>query len=109
MLYARDCAEVFIRCGENELVGARVYAVSGAVVDVGDFIKTLEAVEPRARALIRAEGKHLPIAADLDDRALRRDLGKVSTTPLEEGIRETAMIFDRLQREGRLDTQDLEV
>ena len=109
MLYARDCAEVFIRCGENELVGARVYAVSGAVVDVGDFIKTLEAVEPRARALIRAEGKHLPIAADLDDSALRRDLGKVSTTPLEEGIRETAMIFDRLQREGRLDTQDLEV
>jgi nucleoside-diphosphate-sugar epimerase len=109
MLYARDCAEVFIRCGENELVGARVYAVSGAVINLENFVKTLEAVEPRARGLIRAEGKPLPIAADLDDSALRRDLGKVPTTLLEDGIRETAMIFDHLHREGRLDTQDLEV
>ena len=109
MLYARDCAEVFIRCGENELVGARVYAVSGAVINLENFVKTLEAVEPRARGLIRAEGKPLPIAADLDDSALRRDLGNVPTTTLEDAIRETALIFGRLQREGRLDTQDLEV
>jgi len=91
------------------LAGARVYAVRGVVIDMVDFIKTLEAVEPRARGLIRAEGSHLPIAADLDDSALRRDFVEVPMTPLEEGIRETAMIFDRLQREGRLDTQDLEV
>jgi nucleoside-diphosphate-sugar epimerase len=109
MLYARDCAEVFIHSAEVDLAGARVYAVSGAVINLENFVKTLEAVEPRARGLIRAEGKPLPVAADLDDSALRRDLGKVPTTLLEDGIRETAMIFDHLHREGRLDTQDLEV
>jgi nucleoside-diphosphate-sugar epimerase len=109
MPYIRDCAEIFIRCAEMELPGARVYAVRGVVIDMAEFIKTLEALEPRARGLVRAEGPHLPIAADLDDSALRRDLGEVPMTPLEEGIRETATIFDRLQREGRLDTQDLEV
>jgi hypothetical protein len=29
-------------------------------------------------------------------------------TPLEDGIRETAVIFERLQRAGTLDTKDLE-
>jgi len=109
ILYARDCAEVFIHSAEVDLPGAHVYALGGAFIVVEDFVKTLEAVEPRARGLIRAEGKHVPIAADLDNSALRRDLGKVPATPLEEGIRETAMIFARLQREGRLDVQDLEV
>jgi len=108
MLYARDCSAVFIHSAEVDLAGARVYALSGAVINLKHFVKTLEAVQPRARGLIRAEGKPLPVAADLDDSALRRDLGHVPITPLEDGIRETAMIFDRLQREGRLDTQDLE-
>jgi nucleoside-diphosphate-sugar epimerase len=108
MLYGRDCAEIFIHSAEVDLAGARVYALSGAVINLENFVKTLEAVEPRARGLIRAEGPHLPVAGDFDDSALRRDLGPVPTTPLEDGIRETAMIFDRLQREGRLDTQDLE-
>ena len=108
MLYARDCANAFIHSAEVNLAGARAYALSGAVVNVDDFVKTLEAVEPRARGLIRLEGKPLPIAAHLDDSALRRDLGKIPMTRLEDGIRETAMIFDRLQREDRLDTQDLE-
>ena len=77
-------------------------------MEAEDFIRALAEVEPRARELIRAEGKHLPIAADLDDSALVHDLGNVPRTPLVEGIRQTLGIFARLQREGRLDTKDLE-
>ena len=106
--YVDDCARIFLRCAEDDLSGARTYTLRGAVVKIEDFIAALERAYPRSRGLIRAEGKHLPIAADLDDSALVRDLGNVPRTPLDEGIRKTIEIFERLQREGRLDTKDLE-
>jgi nucleoside-diphosphate-sugar epimerase len=103
-----DCARIFLRCAEEDLPGARAYTLRGAVVQVEDFIRTLEEVYPPSRGLIGAEGKHLPIAADLDDSALVRDLGTVPRTPLEVGIGQTVEIFERLKREGRLDTKDLD-
>jgi nucleoside-diphosphate-sugar epimerase len=106
--YVDDCAQIFVRCAEEDLPGARAYTLRGAVIQVEQFIRTLEQVYPLARGLIRAEGKHLPIAADLDDSALVRDLGSVPRTPLDEGIRQTLQIFARLQRDGQLDTRDLD-
>ena len=108
MQYVDDCARIFLRCADADLRGARVYTLRGAVVRLEDFVRTLEEVYPRSRGLIRAEGKHLPIASDLDDSALAQDLGDVPRTPLAQGILETVAIFERLQREGRLDTKDLE-
>ena len=106
--YVDDCARIFLRCAEDDLPDARVYTLRGSVVQVEEFIRTLEQVYPRAQGLIRAEGKHLPIAPDLDDSALVRDLKDVPRTPLDHGISKTAAIFERLQSEGRLDTRDLE-
>jgi nucleoside-diphosphate-sugar epimerase len=106
--YVRDTARIFIACAESYLPGAKVYTPRGNVLRIDQFIATLERILPQARGLIRAEGKPLPIAPDLDDSALQRDLGEIPRTPLQEGIRETAEIFERLKREGRLDTQDLE-
>jgi nucleoside-diphosphate-sugar epimerase len=106
--YVRDTARIFIRCAESAPPGARVYTPRGSVVHMEEFIATLERILPRARGLIKAEGKALPIAADLDDSALERDFGSVPRTPLEAGIRETAEIFQRLFDERRLDTRDLE-
>jgi nucleoside-diphosphate-sugar epimerase len=106
--YVDDCARIFLRCAEEDFSGARVYTLRGAVIPVEQFIRTLEQVYPLARGLIRAEGKHLPIASDLDDSALVRDLGSVPRTPLDEGIRQTIEIFQRLQRDGQLDTRDLD-
>lgn len=105
--YVNDTAQIFLRCAESELTGARVYTLRGTVTHMEEFIAALARVLPSARGLISAEGAPLPIAYDLDDSALVRDLGDVPRTPLEEGIRETAEIFDRLRIEGRLDTQDL--
>lgn len=106
--YVNDTAQIFLRCAESELSGARVYTLRGTAIQMEEFIGALERVSPRARDLIRAEGNPLPIAHDLDDSALLRDLGNVPRTPLEKGIRETIEIFAQLRSEGRLDTQDLE-
>ena len=108
MQYARDTARIFLRCAEARLPGAKAYTPRGSVIRVEEFIATLERILPQARGLITAQGKPIPIAPDLDDSALLRDLGDVPSTPLEEGIRETAAIFARLNKEGRLDTRDLE-
>jgi nucleoside-diphosphate-sugar epimerase len=108
MQYVDDCARIFLACAEKELPGARTYTLRGTVMQVDEFIKKLGEIAPRSRGLIRAEGKTLPIAADLDDSALVYDLGEVPRTPLAQGIRQTLEIFERLQKEGRLDTKDLE-
>ena len=106
--YVRDTARIFIRCAVKDIPGAKVYTPRGSVVRVEDFIHTLEQVFPHAQGLIKAQGKQLPIAPDLDNSALKHDLGEDPRTPLEEGIRETANIFERLHREGRLETKELD-
>lgn len=106
--YVNDTARIFIGCADLEVPGARVYTLRGEVIRVEEFLLDLQREIPAARELIRAEGKALSIAYDLDDSALVRDLKNVPRTPLAEGIRETSEIFRRLQREGRLETRDLE-
>jgi nucleoside-diphosphate-sugar epimerase len=106
--YVDDTAKIFLHCAEMECCGARVYTLRGAVAQIEEFITSLERIVPAARGLIRAEGPHLPIAHDLDDSALVRDLGDVPRTPLEEGIQQTLAIFRHLHVQNRLDTKDLE-
>jgi nucleoside-diphosphate-sugar epimerase len=106
--YVDDTAQIFIRCSQAGLDGARVYSLRGSVVDMEDFLASLQKLHPMASRLIRAEGSRLPIASDLDDSALVRDLGDVPRTSLEVGIGETLRIFQKLQAENRLDTVDLE-
>jgi UDP-glucose 4-epimerase len=106
--YVDDTAKIFLRSAESDMPGARVYTLRGSVTQIEQFIAELERIRPGCRGLIRAAGKPLPIAYDLDDSALIHDLGEVPRTPLEQGIRQTLDIFERLQREGRLDTRDLD-
>lgn len=106
--YVNDTARIFLRCAESNLTGARVYTLRGSVTEIADFLETLARVAPQSRQLVRAQGTALPIAYDLDDGALVRDLDDVPRTELEDGIRETLQVFERLQRMNRLDSRDLE-
>jgi len=106
--YVCDTARIFIRCAEAGLTGAKLYTPRGDVMQVHEFLTVLEQILPHSRTLIKAEGKPLPVSYDFDDSALHRDMAGVHRTPLEDGIRETAAIFERLRLAGTLDTKDLE-
>jgi UDP-glucose 4-epimerase len=106
--YVNDTAQLFLRCAESDLPGARVYTLRGTVTQIADYIAALEQDSPQARGRIKAVGPALPIAYDLDNSALIRDLGDVPNTPLTQGIRETREIFERLRGAGKLNAQDLD-
>ncbi|HTK74681.1 MAG TPA: NAD(P)-dependent oxidoreductase [Gemmataceae bacterium] len=106
--FADDVAKVFVQALEVPYRGAKSYNLRGAVVDLATFHRTLCEVAPEARDLIAFGERQLGIAYDLSDTALQRDLGPIHVTPLADGIRQTLEDFRRLQREGRLDTAELD-
>jgi nucleoside-diphosphate-sugar epimerase len=106
--FVEDVAKIFVRSLEVPYRGAKSYNLRGEVVDLRKFHETLCAVEPSAARLITFGEKQIPIAYDLDDGALQRDLGPMPRTFLTDGIRRTLEQFRQLQAEGRLDTADLE-
>ncbi len=107
--YAEDCARIFLSCGEAGLIGPRLYTLRGTVIQVEEFIERLQEIYPKAKGLIQAQGPQLPIAYNLDDSLLAKDLKEIPKTSLEEGIHRTVEIFERLQGEGRLYVGDLEI
>jgi len=106
--FVDDVAKIFVRCLDGSYQGAKSYNLRGEVVDLPGFHKALCEVEPSAARLITFGDKQIPIAYDLDDGALQRDLGPMPRTPLVEGIRQTLEHFRRLHSQGRLDSKDLE-
>jgi nucleoside-diphosphate-sugar epimerase len=106
--FVDDVARIFVRCLEAPYQGAKSYNLRGDVVDMGTFHKALEEADPEAARRITYGERQIPIAYDLDDSALQRDLGPMPRTPLVEGVRQTLKHFRRLKIEGRLDTADLD-
>jgi nucleoside-diphosphate-sugar epimerase len=105
---AEDVAAIFVRCLQRPFSGARSYNIRGHVVDMPTFHLALTLAAPEAVGLISHGQRQIAIAYDLDDSALQADLGPMPCTSLEDGIRQTLDQFRRLQREGRLDTSDLD-
>jgi nucleoside-diphosphate-sugar epimerase len=106
--YVEDVAGAFVRCLEAPYTGAKAYNLRGAVVGLPTFHRALCAADARAAELITFGERQIAIAYDLSDAALRRDLGEMPQTPLEEGVRRTLERFRRLRAEGRLDGADLD-
>jgi UDP-glucose 4-epimerase len=106
--YVDDVAKTFVRCLEAPYTGARSYNLRGHVVDLPAFHRALCEVDPAAKKLISFGEQQIPIAYDLDDTALQRDLGPMPHTPLVEGVRRAYKLFRQLNAEGRLDTADLD-
>ncbi len=105
--YVEDVAGVFVRCLEAPYTGAKSYNLRGDVVDLATFHSVLCEAEPAARELITFGERQIGIAYDLDDNALRRDLGPMPRTPLVDGVRQTLEMFRRLRSEGRLDAAEM--
>jgi nucleoside-diphosphate-sugar epimerase len=103
MQYVDDVAKVFVRCLEAPYRGAKSYNLRGDVVDLPTLHRALVAAEPAAERLITFGDKQIPIAFDLDDSALQRDVGLPPRTPLVEGVRRTFEDFRRLHPTGKLE------
>lgn len=104
--YVADTAAAFIACADKPHEGAHIFNLHGDTVTVERITNLIN--ELTEGALITFGGPPIPIAPALDDAAIRRFLGDVPSTPLENGMRETMDRFATLRDAGTLDTADLE-
>jgi nucleoside-diphosphate-sugar epimerase len=100
--YVEDVAETFIKCLLSDLEGAHVFNLAGDVINMDDFISTLEQIRPGAAKLITASGPQVPVAFRMDDSQLHQKVAGIVKTPLIEGVERTLSIFTRLRANGLL-------
>jgi nucleoside-diphosphate-sugar epimerase len=104
--YVGDTAAAFIACADSALVGAHVFNLHGETVEVSRIVNVIN--KEAGRELVTFGGAPIPIAAAINDAAIRRAVGDLPSTPLEVGISETMQQFAALRDAGRLDTSDIE-
>ena len=106
--YVADTAAAFISCADNAPEGAHVFDLHGETVTVERIANFINS-QVNNGDLITFGGPPIPIAAAMDDTAIRRTLNGLPSTPLEAGVRETMERFAALRDASRLDTSDLEL
>jgi nucleoside-diphosphate-sugar epimerase len=104
--YVADTAAAFIASADNAPDGAHVFNLHGETVTVDRIANFINATSANGD-LITFGGPPIPIAAAMDDSAIRSTIGSLPSTPLETGMRETMERFAVLRDAGRLDTGDL--
>jgi nucleoside-diphosphate-sugar epimerase len=102
--YVVDTAATFIACADHTPEGAHVFNLHGETVTVE---RIANFINEHAGKLITFGGPPIPIAAALDDTAIRQLMPDLPSTPYEAGMRETMDRFAALRDAGRLDTSDL--
>src|SRR6266550_5229546 len=104
--YVADTASAFIACADKAPEGAHVFNLHGETVEVARIVDVIN--ETAGRALVTFGGAAIPIAASINDAAIRRTVGDMPSTPLDVGVKETMKQFAALRDAGRLDTSDIE-
>jgi nucleoside-diphosphate-sugar epimerase len=102
MQYVEDTAAIFLGCLFSEKKGAHAFNIQGDLIRMEDFGAAVEKERSGASALITAGGVTVTVAKRMDDTALQQYLGVKPATPLNEGIRKSLAIFDRLIAQGVL-------
>lgn len=104
--YVRDTAAAFIACADQQPDGASVFNLHGDAVAVS---RVVEIINNKAKAeLATFGGPEIPVAASMNDAAIRRVIHDLPVTALESGIEETMEMFAALRDDGRLDVSDLD-
>ena len=107
--YVADTAAAFIACADDAPQGAHVFNLHGETVTVERIAKFINSQVAQTNGdLITFGGPPIPIAAAMDDAAIRRVVNGLPSTPLEVGVHETMERFTALRDAGRLDTSDLD-
>lgn len=98
--YAEDVARLFIRAARFGTTQAHALNVGGATVSMGEWIATIEEVDPATRGLISYEDVALPFVSRVDASGVERLLGPVPMTALRDGIEESIATFRDLLARG---------
>lgn len=107
--YVADTAAAFIACADNAPEGAHVFNLHGETVTVERIATFINSrVAQNNGDLVTFGGPPIPIAAAMDDTAIRRVITHLPSTPLEAGVHETMQRFAALRDANRLDTSDLD-
>ena len=104
--YVADTATVFITCADGAPEGAFVFNLHGETVALARIVDVINQLA--GSTLVTFGGAPIPIAPAIDDAAIRKTIGNLPSTPLEDGIRETMRLFADLRDAGHLDTSDIE-
>ena len=108
LIYTEDVARALLAAASSRLDGARAYNLHGASAAIADVVTLIESAWPRAKGLISHIEQPIPFPAALDDARYQKDLGPAPATSLAEGVQKTLDEFARLQKDGRLDSRELE-
>src|SRR5437764_5268262 len=106
--YVADTADAFIRAATSDLEGAHVFNLHGQTPHIADLVTAIERAWPGARGTITHDDAPLAFPSEFDDAGVRAALGTIPATTLADGVRATVERFAELQREGRLDMDDLD-
>lgn len=107
--YVEDVAETFIHCLLSPLEGAHVFNLAGEVVRMDEIIATLDRLRPGAAQSITFGGPQVPVAYRMDATRLHTMVPGIPRTSLEDGMRKTLEIYDRLKAGGRLEPTGIPV
>lgn len=107
--YVADTAAAFIACADEMPEGSHVFNLHGQTVDVSTIAKLINEMSLDSNGdLVTFGGPPIPIAPAMNDAAIRRLIGDIPSTPIEDGIRETMERFSILRDTGQLDTSDID-
>ena len=93
-------------CADRIPPGAYVFNLHGESVAVDKIAQLIN--QHSGGELITYGGPPIPIAPSMNDAAIRRVIGPLPSTSLEDGVRETMQRFAALRDSGRLDTSDID-
>ena len=86
--FAPDTARAFIAAARAAVAGARVFHLGGPAVTLAETARAIEAAARGVRIEVD-EATILPFPEEFDGSALEQALGRISWTPLAEGVERT--------------------
>lgn len=105
--HANDVAQIFIAGARAEYGGAAACNLRNDVIQVSEFVATLQNLAPGAQISSAADAP-LPFPADLDDSGLRAIIGTIPHTPLAQAISDDMERFHELLQRGKIDLGQLD-
>jgi nucleoside-diphosphate-sugar epimerase len=94
--YVEDVADSFVACALSDVSGAHVFNLAGDIVKMDDLVAMLERLRPGAGKQITIAGPQVPVSYRMDASQLQATVPGIRRTSLEDGVRTTIEMYERL-------------